>query len=76
MDKNIKDDKGNPTPIKDGDVMNTTTERYCTISESIIESCKQVKLIREGKLPKNHGEILRKNLKQSRTRMTIKCVMI
>lgn len=62
MDKNIKDDKGNPTPIKDGDVMNTTTERYCTISESIIESCKQVKLIREGKLPKKSWRDFKKEL--------------
>lgn len=27
-------------------------ERYCTIQESIIESFKEVKLMREGKLPK------------------------
>jgi len=30
----------------------TLDERYCTIQESIIESFKEVKLIREGKLPK------------------------
>lgn len=28
-------------------------ERYCTIKESIIESCKEVKLMREGKKEKN-----------------------
>lgn len=27
-------------------------ERYCTVQESIIESFKEVKLMREGKLPK------------------------
>jgi hypothetical protein len=34
--------------------MNTTVDitRDCTISESIKQSCKQVKLMREGKLPK------------------------
>lgn len=35
--------------------MNTTTiERPCSVAESIIQSCKEVKLIREGKLPKKN----------------------
>ena len=36
------------------DVMSTTTldGRYCTVQESIIESFKEVKLMREGTLPK------------------------
>ena len=40
--------------VKEVDSMSTDTlnERYCTIQESIIESFKEVKLIREGKLPK------------------------
>lgn len=33
--------------------MEQSDERYCSIRESIIESCKEVKLIREGKKPKN-----------------------
>lgn len=39
---------------EEADDMSTVTldERYCTIQESIIESFKEVKLIREGKLPK------------------------
>lgn len=39
---------------KEANDMSTVTldERYCTIQESIIESFKEVKLIREGKLPK------------------------
>ena len=27
-------------------------KRYCTVKESLIESCKEVKAIREGRLPK------------------------
>lgn len=39
---------------KEVDNMSTATldERYCTVQESIIESFKEVKLMREGKLPK------------------------
>lgn len=39
---------------KEVDSMSTVTleERYCTVQESIIESFKEVKLMREGKLPK------------------------
>ncbi|MCM1049051.1 MAG: hypothetical protein NC433_11590 [Clostridiales bacterium] len=32
--------------------ISTLNERYCTIQESIIESFKEVQLMREGKLPK------------------------
>ncbi len=50
--KSNKDDDINIT--KEVDNMSTTTldERYCTVQESIIESFKEVKLMREGKLPK------------------------
>ncbi len=50
--KSNKDDDINIT--KGVDNMSTTTldERYCTVQESIIESFKEVKLMREGKLPK------------------------
>lgn len=39
---------------KEVDSMSTVVldERYCTVQESIIESFKEVKLMREGKLPK------------------------
>ena len=29
-----------------------STERYCTVSESLEQSLKEVKLMREGKIPK------------------------
>jgi len=50
--KSNKDDDINIT--KEVDNMSTATldERYCTVQESIIESFKEVKLMREGKLPK------------------------
>lgn len=40
--------------IKEVDDMSVVTlnERYCTVQESMIESFKEVKLMREGKLPK------------------------
>jgi hypothetical protein len=33
--------------------MNTSTERYCTPLESLKQSCIEMKLIRDGKLPSN-----------------------
>ncbi len=51
----MKSNKDNDINItKEVDNMSTTTldERYCTVQESIIESFKEVKLMREGKLPK------------------------
>jgi len=44
--------------------MNATVERYCTVSESLIESCKEVKLMREGKLPKHSLQDLWKNIEK------------
>ena len=40
--------------IKEVDDMSVVTlnERYCTVQKSMIESFKEVKLMREGKLPK------------------------
>lgn len=40
--------------IKEVDDMSVVTlnERYCTVQESMIKSFKEVKLMREGKLPK------------------------
>lgn len=34
------------------DSMNATVERPCSIKESIIQSCKEVKLMQSGMLPK------------------------
>ena len=39
-------------------------ERYCTVEESLIESCKQMKLMREGKMPKKTWKELRQELKE------------
>jgi len=32
--------------------MNNTTERYCTVTESLEQSLKEMQLMRQGKLPK------------------------
>ncbi len=39
-------------------------ERYCTIQESITESCKQIKLMREGKLPKRSWDDLKEAIQK------------
>lgn len=51
MKPNRNDDLKNKEEAGD---MSTTAldERYCTVQESIVESFKEVKLMREGKLPK------------------------
>ncbi len=51
----MKSNRGGDINItKEVDNMSTAAldERYCTVQESIIESFKEVKLMREGKLPK------------------------
>lgn len=50
----MKPNRSNDTENKEVYNMGTTTlgERYCTVEESMIESFKEVKLMREGKLPK------------------------
>lgn len=62
MDKHRKKDKISPLE-KGGDDMNTTIERYCSVTESLTESLKQMKLIREGKLPKKSWKDLKHELK-------------
>lgn len=37
---------------RSSDNMNTAIERYCSVSQSLEESLQQMKLMREGKLPK------------------------
>lgn len=41
-----------------------TNERYCTVRESLEESCKEMNLIREGKLPKKTWQELKKEIKE------------
>lgn len=68
----ISDKDDDIAVTKEADYMSTSVleERYCTVRESIIESFKEVKLMRECKLPKqtwkdfipahNHREMLKK----------------
>lgn len=44
--------------------MSPSIERYCTIEESIKESAKEVKLMREGKLPKRNWRDMFKELRE------------
>jgi hypothetical protein len=39
-------------------------QRYCSVRESLIESCKQVKLMREGKMEKPTLQGLRNNIER------------
>lgn len=52
--------------LKNGGVVMNTVERYCTVSESLEESLKQMKQIRDGVLPKKTWREYReeKRLKQ------------
>lgn len=45
-------------------VLNMEEKRYCTVKESLIESCKEVKAIREGKLPKKTWKDLMVEMKK------------
>lgn len=51
MESNKADDINAEKEVDDMSIA-ALDERYCTIQESIIESFKEVKLMREGKLPK------------------------
>lgn len=46
--------------------MNATIniERPCTITESIIQSCKEVKLMREGTIPKRSWKDFRQQMQE------------
>jgi len=47
-------DREKPELMKEGQIMSAVMEqaRPCTISESLIQSCKEVKSMREGRTPK------------------------
>lgn len=53
--KNITDTRGKDSHLEEDEQMNAIIDnaRPCTITESIIQTCKEVKIMREGKLPKN-----------------------
>jgi hypothetical protein len=63
---NSKIETDNRHHSKGSDNMNSTLQdqRYCSVKESITESFKEVKLMREGKKPKNSLDDLWKNIKQ------------
>lgn len=45
-------DKEENSPQEEGNDMDTAIKRPCTPSESLAQSLKEMKLMREGKLPK------------------------
>lgn len=51
MDKK-KNKEINCEKVEGVDDMDTVMERYCTVEESLEKSLKEMKLIRQGKLPK------------------------
>jgi hypothetical protein len=65
MDKDKTNKNFSPLDKGDDD-MNVTIDRYCTVAESLEESLKQMKLIREGKLPKKTWKELRDELKSDK----------
>jgi len=52
------------------DTMNATVQRPCSVRESIVQSCKEVKLMREGMLPKKTWKELREELKKIKSEDT------
>ena len=50
--------------------MNATmnVERPCSISESIKQSCQEVKMMREGKIPKRSWQEFRQRMKDEMTK--------
>ena len=51
-------------------------ERPCTISESIMQSCKEVKNMREGKTPKRSLSDLFANIENGAKRKKDKCIQL
>ena len=47
-----------------GDIMEMQVERYCTVSESLEESLKQMQNMRNGKIPKKTWRQFRKELEK------------
>ncbi len=52
------------TTKEGADPMNTTIQRPCSVKDSIVQSCKEVKLMREGMLPKKSWKELKEELKK------------
>jgi hypothetical protein len=62
----------NRRKFKEDDIMNanisTEVERYCTVEESLIESLKEMKLMREGKLKGQTWREYRQASKEEKTK--------
>lgn len=53
----------NPRKTKEGIAMTNQT-RYCSVEQSIIASCKQVKAMRSGKAPKRSWKDCKKEIQK------------
>lgn len=56
-----------PHTKEGADTMNATVQRPCSVSESIVQSCKEIKAMREGTLPKKSWKDLREELKKTKS---------
>ena len=69
--------KGNDHKNRDDkeviDMITIANQRPCTISESIIQSCKEVKSMREGKTPKHSLDELFSNVEKWVTEENDEC---
>jgi hypothetical protein len=67
-----KDKQNEKASNMEDDDMNISIERHCSIKESIIESCKEIKLMQDQKLPKRSWDDFAKKyvmrLKRKRTK--------
>ena len=56
----------NMNAISSGNTKDKTTQRYCTVYESLDESLKEVKLIKQGKIKAKTWKELFKELKEDK----------
>jgi len=63
MNDNFKDDKGEDNMSKN---LTPSIPRYCLITDSLKQSCKEVSLMRQGKLPKKTWNQFKTELKNSK----------
>lgn len=66
VNENNVDKLNNSNKKEEEKHMDAVVERYCPISESLEESLKQMKLIREGKLPKKTWKDFKKELQDEK----------
>jgi hypothetical protein len=58
-----KDKQNEKASNMEDDDMNISIERHCSIKESIIESCKEIKLMQDQKLPKRSWDDFAKKIR-------------